>query len=401
LVGFFYWKNNHGVIGDIQPFPTSTKDLICFVKKEEGRRSNLFLIQADGTGLRQLTSDASAKRQPSFSPDGKQIVYVASTSSEGVTTFQVFLLGQGAPRQATTGSLAKDTPTFSPDGKRIAFLTGGAVKVMNVNATGLDQLFPPPHRGHAGGEGGEDEDHAAKLPPVREYHWSPLGSAIAGVVENEGDTAAATGQGNWWVKEKQNEPKADTPANILAPESIFVLPLESEKPEVVMSGNRTGFAWLPDGKSIVVAVTSRGGQNGLAILRVDEKGLPANGKFATEGNVATVEHPSISPDGKQLAFELWQIDKSDDRRLLGIAVISVEGGTPVIVRSADDVAKVKLIVKGAAHQPQWSPDGTRLLYWMDGLKSRDYYVSAADGTNPKKLLPEGIDGFDAVWSPAK
>ena len=37
--------------------------------------SNIFAIGADGTGLRQLTSDAGLELSPAWSPDGRTIAY--------------------------------------------------------------------------------------------------------------------------------------------------------------------------------------------------------------------------------------------------------------------------------------------------------------------------------------
>lgn len=43
---------------------------------------DIFIMNADGTGLTNLTNTASAEYEPSFSPDGKRIVYVASDTSK-------------------------------------------------------------------------------------------------------------------------------------------------------------------------------------------------------------------------------------------------------------------------------------------------------------------------------
>src|SRR5438874_1852382 len=84
LAGFFYFKELYGVTGTVKSLPVSTVDRIAFVR-QDGKYTNLFLAAADGSDFRQLTDDATNKRSPAWSPDGRQIVYAAEpqTGEEG------------------------------------------------------------------------------------------------------------------------------------------------------------------------------------------------------------------------------------------------------------------------------------------------------------------------------
>ena len=108
----------------------------------EGKRSHLFIAQADGTGVpRDLTPAANYDVPPdergspedlNFSPDGKEICFTAVADKiEALSTnadlFVVPLAG-GEPRQITKNPGFDGNPVYSPDGKSIAYhaqLTAG------------------------------------------------------------------------------------------------------------------------------------------------------------------------------------------------------------------------------------------------------------------------------------
>jgi TolB protein len=177
---------------------------------QDGQAGDLYLVGADGTGLRRLTNGPDGELDPSWSPDGRRLAYVASPQAEspppGVHLVNVdgrhdtdlargrpmeqpawfpdgrriayvsrrdedaadlYLMradGTGA-RRLTTTPAADDEPAFSPDGRRIAFTTyGGAgnddIAVMNADGSGLHRLT---------------SSAAYEYSPV----WSPDGGRIA------------------------------------------------------------------------------------------------------------------------------------------------------------------------------------------------------------------------------
>jgi TolB protein len=379
----------------------STKDYIAFVRQSENK-TNLFMIRADGTDERQLTDDKSAKRSPSWSPDGKQLCYSAESQSDGSLTHQIFLLGRGAPRQATHGTIGKDLPGWRPDGKQIAFLAGGVIKVMKPNGDDVRQIYPPPHRGGSEGEEEEEENPGFKSPPITSFIWASNSAFIAALQVMEGENAPTMGQSNWW--EKNNRPDGEAGRmTVMEPESLVVLPGLDAKP-IMLPGaqaNKVGFSWFPDAKRLAVAMSSRTGMHGIVVFRADEPGISPEGLFASIGYTVAPENPAVSPDGKRIAFEVWRMTSAEDRRLLGIAVIPANSGKMMTIRSVADITRIPLVIKGDAREPQWSPDGTRLLYRKYGANARDLWVASADGSNPINLTQGRGDNFDAVWSPAR
>ena len=109
------------------------------------RSDDIYVIAADGTGARRLGSDSAEERDPAWSPDGRWIAYVRRTP--GTTSRDVWLVrpdGSGR-RRLTTLNAASFSPAWSPDGGRIVFSTdaeGGAydLYVIRRNGEGLRRL---------------------------------------------------------------------------------------------------------------------------------------------------------------------------------------------------------------------------------------------------------------------
>lgn len=106
---------------DTQPAFSPDGRTLAFVSDRENGRNALYLTDLRGTFLRRLTpldTDRSAS-SPRFSPDGRSLVF--SFRSAGKS--DLFLVNADGThlRAITSGEGDKDTPVFSPDGRRIAF----------------------------------------------------------------------------------------------------------------------------------------------------------------------------------------------------------------------------------------------------------------------------------------
>ncbi len=398
LVGFFWWKENYGVFGQLAHLTGSTAGDIVFVREGKSGSTNLFLIHDDGTNLRRLTNDPSLKRNPTWNPTGNEIAYAGESSVGGTHTLQIYLLGSGTPQQATQGSIQKDNPTWIMNGQKVAFLTGGVIKVINPNGTGLKQVYPPPIRGGAESTTTNDNEEADfLLPPIRAYAWDPNGKQIAGIQTTDGQFAPAMGESNWW----KTKSSGGAQQNIQYPESAVLLPSMTSKPALIPGGasNHVGIAWLPDGKRLVVALSGAGDMNSLIIHRTDDLLLPMQPLLLAKPYTVAPENPCVSSDGTKVAFELWRMSSPDDRQLLGIAVLPTDLPNPIVIKSLKDVGKIPLVLKGEMSDPKWSPDGSKLLYTMVGAGGRDIWVCNADGSDRINLTKGNGDNVQAEWSP--
>lgn len=120
---------------------------IAFSRSDrEGGPDQLFVIGVDGSHLMQLTSGPESKTDPSWSPDGKRIVYAEYLDKKS----DIYVINRdGTGRKALLNTPQFESlPAWSPDGQVIAYLNQsdgytGDVKrdLMIMNADGTNQRF--------------------------------------------------------------------------------------------------------------------------------------------------------------------------------------------------------------------------------------------------------------------
>ncbi|MEW6060550.1 MAG: M28 family peptidase [Bacteroidota bacterium] len=91
---------------------------------------NLFVINTDGTGKRQLTNNGSANFAPYFTPDGKRIIFSSNLHNPKGFDFDLFLIdvdGRNLERVTYTNGF-DGFPMFSPDGRQLVFASGRNAK---------------------------------------------------------------------------------------------------------------------------------------------------------------------------------------------------------------------------------------------------------------------------------
>ena len=88
-------------------------------------KMELWVMNADGTNQRQITTTDAANFGPYFHPDGRRVIYASNHTTASRHEFELFLIEKsgGAAERITTAPGFDGFPMFSPDGK---FLVWGS-----------------------------------------------------------------------------------------------------------------------------------------------------------------------------------------------------------------------------------------------------------------------------------
>ncbi len=281
--GFTLQASANGMgTGPSAAFDVAPAGRIAFVS-DRGGTPKIYVMNTDGSGLRQLTTGPHADSRPAWSPDGSRIAFARAGDSSSCGIYAMNADGSGLDR--LTSACGDITPAWSPDGDRIAFgkwtlgsLSTG-IYVMNADGSGVTQLT----------EGLHDEYPA----------WSPDGRRIAFNHTYE------PWEGDWF-----------TQIFVMNADGTNVRPLNGT---AGIQFAESGPSWSPDGTRIAYWSFGFGiSINGGSIY----KGTTDRSSIGDIGDVDYYSTPNWSPDGSKIVFA---------RRELGsrkLAVVNASGGGP-------------------------------------------------------------------------
>jgi TolB protein len=118
VLGYWWWGRYPEPVRDGAPSWSPDGRRIAFAA-EHGGQSDIFVMNADGTGRRQLTRSTADDTSPAFSPDGSRIAF--ESARNGNLDIYVISAAGKEPRRLTTSTAADRSPAWSPDGQSIAF----------------------------------------------------------------------------------------------------------------------------------------------------------------------------------------------------------------------------------------------------------------------------------------
>jgi serine/threonine protein kinase len=145
-------------------------------------------------------------------------------------------------------------------------------------------------------------------------------------------------------------------------------------------------AFSPDGQQIAFRSEREGGgifvmgRTGESVHRVTDSGF----------------NPAWSPNGEEIVF-------ADEGFVLPVGRYQPSGLWAVTVATG---AK-RLVTKGDAVQPSWSPHGQRIAYWaVNGLREsggtgaqRDLWTVPANGGSPLRVTDDPAVDWNPIWAP--
>jgi len=221
-----------------------------------GIDSQIWIIDADGTNLRQLTTPPAGRRDvnPEWSPDGATIVF--ERDANWPNPRQLFLVDPdgGAPAPLTTTAVDARMPVWSPDGSAIAYL--------RVNPATGDELWVTTP---AGGDG------EPKLPigcVYTQLSWQPLAGTF---VVNEQDD---------WRDVAPGDGVCDTGHDLPSGKPVCTLAAAVDEANAAADANRIVFA-MPN----AVVVGPAGVLDLTAPVTIDGTTQPGADRVALMGNI--------------------------------------------------------------------------------------------------------------------
>ncbi len=313
--------------------------------------TSIYIVSIDGQDSHEFDTGFISSSDPVWSPDGKELAFVADDSSGTPQVYVESAVG-GIPRKLTCIALGASGLLWSPDGKCIAFAS---------------DVFP---------DCLTDSCNAAK-----EYQLEH------GVVKAKLFTSLPYRVWNVWKDGKRSHLFV---VNVDSGTVRDLTPGDYDTPPIDLGG-RMDYAFSPDGKEVcyvkntdrMVAVSTN---NDLFTVSVNG----GTSKRITT-NKSNDNQPLYSPDGRYIAYRAQMIPgfESDRSRLMlydreNRTVINL---TEKFDRSVDEVL--------------WSPDGKELYVNADDKGYHNIFAVNSLTGEVKKLTRESTDENLAITSDGK
>jgi Tol biopolymer transport system component len=316
-----------------------------------GEHRQIELLELGSGKWTPLTKEAADHWNPSFSPNGGQVVY--HKTSPGLKTPNVELWGTPPGTDLKMLRLAGAFPAFSPDGRRLALVGGdfSRLDVMNTDGSNRKNLYTGRSR-----------------------------SLFSTTWAHQGDLIAFAAGGVF------QDPGAGVDLMAVHPEG-------SEARRLTQGAGNNGFPALsPDGKRLVFR-SGRGGSKNLYIMNSDGTNVTQLTRGAWTDTMC-----DWSPDGEWIAF-------ASDR----------DGDFHIWLIKPDGRGLKKLIGGGGRNNhPHFSPDGKWVVFASQraGYSAEeislpfqfqpygDLFAVRLDGTGLIRLTHNGFEEGTPAWGPA-
>lgn len=263
---------------------------IAFASYRDGDYE-IYVQNEDGTGLEQVTDNASLEFNPSLSPDGERVafesnnqVYVADVESKETT--------------AISGNAGGSDPAFSPSGREIAFTS---------YRDGDREIYETAADGSGAARNLTNDPAAEDFAPS----YDPL---------EDGDRLAFT----------------KSTSSVFDGADIYVLDRNGGSVTRVTDGpdlytRNTDPAYSPDGARLAFA-SNRDGGNYEVYTIPEDGGEPTR----ITNNAGQSEFPAYSPDGERVVYQAYRSETGGGGEIYTASSKDGSGETNVTQNAADD-----------------------------------------------------------------
>lgn len=110
------------------------------------RDGDIYVIGVDGSGLRRISDTTVEEREPSWSPDGTSIAFVRRTPGTAVRELWLMRPDGSGRRAVTSHDATVATPSWSPDSTRVVYASNRddvyALFTIGLDGKGLRSVAP-------------------------------------------------------------------------------------------------------------------------------------------------------------------------------------------------------------------------------------------------------------------
>lgn len=318
---------------------------IAFYSNRDGN-DEIYVMNADGSGVTNLTNNPAKDLEPDWSPDGSKIAF--RSYRDGALDIYVMNADGSEVRNLSNNPSVDKLPTWSPDGSKVAFRSNRdgnwEIYVVNVDGSSLRNLTNNP---------------AYDTAPA----WSPDGSKMAFRSNRDGNSEiyVVNVDGSGLRKLTNNPGTVDE----------------------LQTVSFTYLAWSPEGSKIALLASDLNSTyTNIASVSVATGEL----KLLTS-SVDRHGRPRWSPDGRQIAYDCKREDNWD---IYVMTEEQLDPGVPVVHRLTDD--------PGRNWFPVWSPDGRKIAFQSKRDDNNwEVYVINADGSGLSNLTNNPADDHGVTW----
>ncbi|MVM34656.1 amidohydrolase family protein [Spirosoma sp. HMF4905] len=311
-------------------------------------RYHIWTVSKEGGKPKQLTTGIYDDREPHWSPDGKLLVF-ASDRGGNYDIWQLSL-ADGKLTQLTQNPGNDFSPTFSPDGKQIAFVSD------RTDAPGIYIM----------GSGQPEKLVSASKGKLVGPSWQPDGSHLFYNVLNNSQSGL------------ESVSLADGKAQMLTEASEDVFPFRagwfSADEYLYTSSGSMKRRKLGSSTAQIISFQAL-----IALPKNTYKRKTYDFDSQKPQPVLGIKGAAISPDGKQIAFaalgDLWLLAKGTK--------------TPERITQGQSMEL----------EPSWSPDGTKLAYTSDRNGNMDVWIRDLKTGEDRNLVDMPDDLHFPSWSP--
>jgi serine/threonine protein kinase len=249
----------------VTPTPKPVAKIAFSGSRRGGSNVDIYIMNTDGSGVSQLTTDPGYDSGPDWSPDGQYVAFHSNRKG----TYDIYVTdrqGEGhLLRRVTSHGANEWDPSWSPDGTQIVFMSDRSgnreIYVMNSDGSNVRQLTNT-----AGSAGAPNSE--------RQPAWSPQGGTIAFESRRNGSL------------------------------QIFLMDSSGHNQRALTNSAGANYTpkWSPDGSQVAFSSTRDPGNVDNKWSEIYVVSASGGGLRRLTSNQADDEAPAWSPDGRWIVF---------------------------------------------------------------------------------------------------